>query len=109
MEHALNLAAGHVISHIVPIKPGKTHRAGASDDNKDNESSENDSDDDSGPTISDALRKLMGLIKQVCRIDRIYVTVIGCTKPSFRYGTRLKSARFSRVCVRTSRFHNLSS
>lgn len=66
MEHALHLAVGHVLSHVTPVT-GKTH--GADDDN---ESLVGIALDDSGAIISHALRKLLGLIKQVCLIDRIY-------------------------------------
>ncbi len=68
MEHSLHLAAGHVLSHILPAETGKIHGAGAGNGNRDGESSEDASSDDSGAIISGALRKLMSLIKQVGRI-----------------------------------------
>ena len=65
MEHSLHLGAGHVLSRIIPVSSAKIN--GTRNDNEDNESSGDDSsDDDSGAVIPGALRKIMGLIKQVC-------------------------------------------
>jgi hypothetical protein len=68
MEHSLHLAVGHVLSHVTPVHTGKTH-VGKDDDN---ESLAGVVSDDSTAIISHALRKLLGLIKQVRLIEHIY-------------------------------------
>jgi hypothetical protein len=65
MEHSLHLAAGHVLSRITPA-----HKARI-DDEDDNTSAGAASSDECGTNISHGLRKLLGLIKQVCVIHRI--------------------------------------
>ena len=70
MEHSLNLGVSHVLSHITPMRTGKTD--GTSNDNDNDKSSAGDTSDDHGDVIAGALRKLMGLIKQVCPIDHNY-------------------------------------
>jgi len=62
MEHSLHLGVGHVLSRITPLDTRKTR--GAGNDNEDDESGD-ESDDEYGDIISGALRKLLGLIKQV--------------------------------------------
>jgi len=62
MEHSLHLGVGHVLSHITPIDPRKTH--GTQNDNSD-DNSDDESDSEYGGIISGALHKLLGLIKQV--------------------------------------------
>ena len=70
MEHSLNLGVGHVLSCITPMHTGKTD--GASNDDDDDESLAGNTSDDRGDVIAGALRKLMGLIKQVRPIDCNY-------------------------------------
>ena len=70
MEHSLHLAVGHVLSRITPMQ---TKTRGVGNNNDDNES-EAAASDDSSAIISHALRKLLGLIKQVRLILHIYYT-----------------------------------
>jgi hypothetical protein len=64
MEHALHLAAGHVLSCIAPAPTAKKNSTGI--DNEDDElSADGSSADDSGRVIPGALRKMLELIKQV--------------------------------------------
>jgi len=69
MEHSLHLTVGHVLSRITPVQ---TKTRGARNDNDDNESEVAVASDDSSTIISHALRKLLGLIKQVHLIHHIY-------------------------------------
>lgn len=64
MEHSLHLGAGHILSRVIPAPSAKIN--GTRNDNEDDESSGDDSSDDgSGAVTPGALRKMMGLIKQV--------------------------------------------
>jgi hypothetical protein len=65
MEHSLHLAAGHVLSRITPA------RKAIIDDEDDDTSAGAASSDECGANISHGLRKLLGLIKQVCVIHCI--------------------------------------
>ena len=66
MEHSLHLAAGHVLSCITPVHTRKPHRARNDDGDDDDESVGGATDDEASAVLSHALRKLLGLIKQVC-------------------------------------------
>jgi len=71
MEHSLHLAVGHVLSHITPMHTEKKHHARKY--SEDDKSSPNISaSNDGSAIILHALHKLLGLIKQVCVIHRIY-------------------------------------
>jgi hypothetical protein len=74
MEHSLHLAAGHILSTITSVDAEKTHKArddndddGDDDDNDDNDefSAGAATFDDCSASLSDALRKLLGLIVQI--------------------------------------------
>ncbi len=69
MEHSLHLGVGHVLSRITTMDARKTR--GAGNDNEGDES-DDESDDGYGDVLSGALRKLLGLIKQVCLIHYHY-------------------------------------
>jgi len=66
MEHSLHLGVGHLLSCIIPVNTRKTH--GVRNDENEDDDFDISPDDEYGPVISDALRKLLGLIKQVRRI-----------------------------------------
>jgi len=70
IEHALHLAAGHLLSNVTPIHIGETH--GACNDDKGDELLGDDASSDDSVITPGALRKLMGLIKQVHPIDHNY-------------------------------------
>jgi len=70
MEHALHLAAGHVLSRITPVDT-QTHDA-TKDDKGDKSLAGVAGSDDPTAIVSNALCKLLGLIKQVCRLHCIY-------------------------------------
>jgi len=68
MEHSINLAVGHFLSHITPV-----HTASAAKDNDDDDSAEDAApSDDSSAVISNSLRKLLTLIKQVRLVHHIF-------------------------------------
>ena len=68
MEHSMNLAVGHFLSHVTPM-----HTASAARDNDDDGSAEDAApSDDSSAIISNALRKLLTLIKQVRLVHHIF-------------------------------------
>ncbi len=76
MEHMLHLAAGHVLSHITPVCTEKT--CGARNDDNDDDDNDNDetyagtaSSDNCSSIISNAVRKMLGLIKQVSLIHHV--------------------------------------
>jgi len=69
MEHSLHLAASHFLSCITPTQRVKTYEGG--NNNKDDESSDDDDAcDDPSAIATEALCKLLGLIKQVSPIAR---------------------------------------
>ena len=71
MEHSLHLAVGHALSCITPMHTMKKHSAGK--DNKEDGSSAGIVASNNGSAIiSHALRKLLGLIKQVHVLHHIY-------------------------------------
>jgi hypothetical protein len=70
MEHSLHLAAGHVLSHITPVYTNITHKA-INDEENDKTSADSATSDECSAIIATRLRKLLGLIKQVCIIYRI--------------------------------------
>jgi hypothetical protein len=65
MEHLLHLAVGHVLSCITPARKARIN------DEDDDTSAGTVSSDECGANISHGLRKLLGLIKQVCVIHHI--------------------------------------
>lgn len=68
MEHSLNLGVGHLLSHVTPARTGSVTKG-----NDDDDSGEGTVPSDySTAIISHALRKLLGLIKQVRVIHHIY-------------------------------------
>ena len=67
MEHSLHLAAGHFLSCITPAKPVTAHEGGTDNEN-DKLSEDEDYCDDPSAITAEALRKLLGLIKQVSPI-----------------------------------------
>jgi len=68
MEHSINLAVGHFLSHITPM-----HTTSAAKDN-DNDNSVEDAapSNDSSTIISNSLCKLLTLIKQVHPVHHIF-------------------------------------
>jgi len=61
MEHSLHLGVGHVLARVTPARTRK-----AQDTGKEDESSSDSADSDGISSIlSDALRKLLALIRQV--------------------------------------------
>jgi len=70
MEHSLNLAVGHLLSHVLPV-----HTASAARDNDDDELVEGAPPSDNASTvISHALHKLLGVIKQVRLVYHFFVS-----------------------------------
>jgi len=68
MEHSINLAVGHFLSDITPAQT-----ASAARDNDDDGSAEDAApSDDSSAVISNSLRKLLMLIKQVHLVRHIF-------------------------------------
>src|SRR5260221_12175689 len=105
MEHSLNLGVSHILSRITPVQRGKTHDT--ENDNEDDDIEELSAGDaPSEDSISSALHKLLGLIKQVRRIHCQFVI---STNPYFRYECQLKPVHSSSECVTTSRSWSLSS
>jgi hypothetical protein len=102
MEHALHLAAGHVLSHITPVRTEKTRRA-RNDDDDDNDNDDEEtyagaaSSDNCSTVISNAVHKMLGLIKQVSLICCIAFVTFPNT--SFRYENHLKLVLSSSGCV----------
>ena len=71
MEHSLHLVVGHVLSCITPVHTRKPHRARNDDGDDDDKSVGSATDDEASAILSHALRKLLGLIKQVCVIHHV--------------------------------------
>jgi len=68
MEHSINLAVGHFLSHVTPV-----HTTSAAKDNDDDDLAEDTApSDDSSAIISNSLRKLLTLIKQVRLVCHIF-------------------------------------
>ncbi len=70
MEHSLHLAAGHVLSCITLVHTEITRKA-TNDEENDETSAGSATSDECSAIIATGLRKLLGLIKQVCIIHRI--------------------------------------
>ena len=70
MEHSLHLAAGHVLSRITPVHTEMIRKATNNEENNETSAGSMTSDECS-PIIATGLRKLLGLIKQVCIICRL--------------------------------------
>jgi hypothetical protein len=67
MEHSLHLAAGHVLSSITLMHTETLRKARneSNDDKNDDMSDDAASSDECSAIITNGLRKLLGLIKQV--------------------------------------------
>ena len=69
MEHSLHLAAGHILSTLTSVNAEKTHKARDDDDDDGDDNNEFSAGaatfDDCSASLSDALRKLLGLIVQI--------------------------------------------
>jgi hypothetical protein len=102
MEHVLHLAAGHVLSHIAPVRTEKTHGARNNDDNNNNNNDKETyagaaSSNNCSTMISNAIHKMLGLIKQVSLICCIAFVTFPNT--SFRYENCLKLVLSLSGCV----------
>jgi hypothetical protein len=80
MEHSLHLAVGHILSTITSVDAEKTHKA-RDDDDDNGDDNDNDNEfsagaatfDDCSASLSDALRKLLGLIVQIRKSPQAHV------------------------------------
>ena len=68
MEHSINLAVGHFLSNITPVQTASAVR----DNNDDGSAEDIAPSDDSSAVISNTLRKLLMLIKQVHLVHHIF-------------------------------------
>jgi hypothetical protein len=105
MEHSLHLAACHVLSQITPVRTEK--RPLATIDNEDNDydiSVGNAISDDCSAVLSQGLRKLLGLIKQVREPSCLFTS----SNESVRYESHLKADPSSSTCVVRSTSQSLS-
>jgi hypothetical protein len=100
MEHALYLRVGHVLAHI---NPPHTRKGATNIDPDDGPDSDNEGVNHGDNTVADALRKVLGLVRQVCVSYQWNAT---STNLFLRYGNHPKHESSSNEHVWRLRYQN---